>query len=265
MESRIITRGDPGESVLAPLQDRLSYQVIDRRPGRVVMPAPDMAPEEVELELEDGGEWRKAKLPKKKRRPGQYLGVWSGHGDGRGQVRPVSARFRQATISVAGQILGPFSGPCVVEGVEIYSANTELSPADSWSVLRVDFSATPGLQTLVFSSTGPPTGYEREGLTLFDQATFAGAGETTIGLQPGWFPWAPAVAGGTISAAFSTALYVPYQPLFIKVYCQNDAAAALTLLVTVLLRWWDEDEVAHNGLLRSGEEQIVYPRMRRVA
>lgn len=243
MARQIITHGDPGEVVLASLREMVYRGIGDQRGPRV-------AP----VVLEVPGEGEKPEIS-----------AWPARDSDLGDLRPVSFRFRQATVSVAGQVLGPFSGPSVVQGVEIYSANTELSVADSWSVLRVDFSATPGLQTLVFSSTSPPTGYGREGLSLFDQSIYAGAGETTTGQQPGWFPWAPAVAGGTVLAQLPVGLYVPFQPLFIKAYVQNDALAALSLIVVLLMRFWAEDAGSHNGALRSGEPQIVYPRRLRAA
>lgn len=252
MPIKIVTRGDPGESVLWPLRNQINRNMNVRRllpevgdagqlrrggsitgiiggppPSRgvVVSPVPPVPPVVVSppVVVPPVVVPPEVVLPPVVQ-PGGWPMPQPSYSIGAGV--PINISMEVAINDVQGVQIGPIQGPLLVQGWLIHSLGGEITNPQ-WDLWRIDFSPVSGIRTATFNDNGIPLDLDSDGLSLYANGVLQDQSSAVVPfVSRGWFRKLTSASTFEPYGWMSCRLVVPFQSVFIKWYSQNDSAGA---------------------------------------
>ena len=145
-----------------------------------------------------------------------------------------------AVQSLAAVVSGALRGPAVLTSVRIMDSANTSTTGQLWNMRRLDCSENNRLQVGTFNADGVPTGFVKDGVTLFQTGGFRDTVDTGGVLLDSWMRSAPSVAGPEHVISFDAQLHIPFSLFFVKFYHQNDTAATADVYVILTFQLLQE-------------------------
>lgn len=137
------------------------------------------------------------------------------------EKEPVVFTFRASGGTVDAYQVGPIAGHVIVHRVELIYSHSESDPNSTDILLRVDLHDQPGLDSFTYTAGSYPDGLSSARKTVFELNADSGE-HLRAGRRFGWAWFQVTSTAWQPAAAFDVNIRADFDPVYIKVYLQQE-------------------------------------------